>query len=626
MAFNYNRGFQSIPQSITNSNVADINALDKNAPFSFLEFINITKNIVYETSALLNYYNFYINEWNSVSSTTPETKNVTIQTRYVDFLKEITLNYTNNAERRFLSSIDFSNRADLDIALGFYSKKIIEIINYYKNVREDIKYELTRKKVKGSNIGAEKKLKEVIISYLDGHSYKGQSFLIENVENKLKIEISELYDNKADYFNQTPSDVDYGRKTLDYGQNIFLESDANLIENIFSDVSAFIATYKETDQLFDSKRQETTKYIGTDFYYLSTNSNKNYVLEKLFTADNPAGNFINRNWPTTASVISQNFKTKYEVGHFNPVNTSLLIINSKSHDYFINTDYIEADSLYVFPDPSLYGNDTNVFKFVIDDSLFKRNITSGKASNQPNTTNLQTSLFGYKSQTVPDVSLNRNYNSLANIGYVDQLQTDLYGNQFVLIKNNNNFQQVIEQNNPDRPYVKELLLDGHTFYDLLFAEGFSYDYTTYDNTTYDDVIRSGLSSYTNNYILSSLPYYLFMRYFKPYEELDIPTITYDVSLWDGAFFELENYPLLDPVSSDLSAFSGSVASFYYTTLKEAGISNNSPIIRGLVDSLYPSQTASFAFELGGAETGVDVIECGYFSDQYEFQLDFEEYD
>jgi hypothetical protein len=615
MSFNYNKGYPDVPQSITNPNVVYETALDKHNPFSFVDFLNCIK-LTYEPEACVQYYNHYLILWGQRQNQTESENAIAIQTRYVDFLKDISLNYTTVAERKFLTQIDFSDPYDLEVAISFYSKKIKEIVLYYQGLREDAKYELTRKKLKGSNFGAAKKIYEIILTYLETHEEKTISFDYNQLKQNLAVEIEELYDNRDNYFNLPPDEKDFNRKSLDYGENIFLRTDEDLINSIFAGVSSTIRDLKEADLLFDNKRSLTTKHIGTDFYYLSTNAQNQYITGQLFKADAPVLNLLNRNWPTNAAVFSNQIKTIYEIGHFKPTNTSILIIDAKDYSVNVNSPQLVANSLYVFPDPALYGNDIPVFEFVINESLFKRGWSTGKAQNQPNTKPTETSLYGYASKINPDISLNQDLNNIFNQGYIHNQEKDLHGNIFALIKNNGNFQQERRANVPNVTYIKSLLLDGHTFYDDLYGEGYEFDYSIFDNTTYNDTIRSGLTSYTNSFELLSEPYYLFLRYFYPYEELLNFDSQTTVLLKDGAFFQVENFPLLDPVSSDLSAFDASIASFYFTELYEGGLFKLNPATLAFLD---PLSAANFLLN----PRGPDIVDanCGKFTDNVEFKLE-----
>ena len=71
--------------------------------------------------------------------------------RYRDFIKEINLKYSTTEEQKFLSQLDFNDPLDLELAIPFYSRKLTEIANYYNKKREEAKYQVTKKKLLGTN-------------------------------------------------------------------------------------------------------------------------------------------------------------------------------------------------------------------------------------------------------------------------------------------------------------------------------------------------------------------------------------------------------------------------------------------------------------------------------------------
>ena len=136
-------GYPEVDLSITNPNVNQEDALDKFTPFSFVQFIE-TVSEQYQPETLTNFYNTYLNRWNTkTTGKTVDNKEVIIE-RYRDFLKDITLNFSTNAEQTFLSQLDFSDPQDLEVGMSFYSKKIRNIISYYKKKRQKVYYSTTK--------------------------------------------------------------------------------------------------------------------------------------------------------------------------------------------------------------------------------------------------------------------------------------------------------------------------------------------------------------------------------------------------------------------------------------------------------------------------------------------------
>ena len=131
------KGYPEVPQSITNSNVVDTNALDRNQAFSLIEFIKVVK-VSYEPDTLQDFYATYLNNWNSKINNKNASNNNLIIDRYRDFLKEITINFSNKTEKKFLQHLDFSDNNDIAIAISFFSKKLREVIEYYRLERVNL--------------------------------------------------------------------------------------------------------------------------------------------------------------------------------------------------------------------------------------------------------------------------------------------------------------------------------------------------------------------------------------------------------------------------------------------------------------------------------------------------------
>ena len=127
-------GYPPVEVSITNPNVNRDYALDKNTPFTFLEFIK-NVNDSYQPDTLQEYYNDYLRKWNNSTANKTLSDNELIIERYKEFLQDIALIYCTSAERKFLSQIDFDDKNDLGIAIPFYSEKIREIIK--ERIKED---------------------------------------------------------------------------------------------------------------------------------------------------------------------------------------------------------------------------------------------------------------------------------------------------------------------------------------------------------------------------------------------------------------------------------------------------------------------------------------------------------
>ena len=187
------QGYPEVNKSITNPNVRRENALDRNRPFTFLEFIRDVRE-TYEPSDLQNFYNEYIRRYNRKLTAKAADDNEIIIERYREFLRDITLNYSTHAEQKFLSQIDFGDKYYLQVAVAFYSKKIRSIISYYQVKRDKLHFSTTRAKLKGSNFGFQQNAYELVIDFLANRSTAAMDYNIDTIKKDVTVSLTEYVD------------------------------------------------------------------------------------------------------------------------------------------------------------------------------------------------------------------------------------------------------------------------------------------------------------------------------------------------------------------------------------------------------------------------------------------------
>ncbi len=651
------KGFPLVPQSITNPNVRDENALDKNEALSFIDFIKVVK-VSFEPDTLQSYYTDYINKWSNRNNNLFSDNRKIIINRYRDFLKDLSIFYSNETEKKFLSLIDFNNPNDLSIAISFYSKKLREVASYYQKEREDLHNVAIKYKTRGSSFNIKKRATEIVLDFLENREDSKFSYDIETIRSTISVDLTEYFDTFTSYFNQEPDANEYGKHFKSYdpselpSDNIFLSNDINLIEEVFSDFGPELRNILEVNQVFENKKNQTEKYIGTDFYYISSNSTGDFIYEKLIEADASYKNFLNQEFPTTASVFANSIETERETGFFKPTKTGINVIKAKAIEFSLKETY-EPDSLFIFPDPSIFTNNQDILVFNIEPSEFVKNLTSGLAKLQPLTNKDDTSYLGYSS-TFFERDESTDMSFLFNEGYIYDSKTDIYSNTFGLVKDNNLFRENLTKIETKK--ILNLVLNGYQFYDRLYNSEFSFDYGVTDSTTYVETKRSGITSFTNGLTtigdntpqLPSSAYNIFFRYFAPYEELIKPTTSNTdiidnnvetASVKDGAFFMKRCDEFLpEPRSSDLSSAFDGALQYYYSELIEAGIAgvsgrynptNWNTLQRALCDSAVPTTSGSFFvnYFLSSIKDDFTLMEGGRFTDTllFDYEPQKEEY-
>jgi len=599
----------TVPKSITNPSVSNTNALDVENPFSFLEFIKIIDRVI-SGDLMQPVYLSYLREWHRVKNVNEVDSSAVIVQKYREFIKDIAINYTNEDEKKFLSQINLDDPLDLELAVPFYSKKLIEISNFYNKKREELKYQVLKKKMTGTSDLLKTELKNSIISYLEGLQDSAYLFDVDSLKRELNVEIEELYDIYPLYFNQTPNDKIYDNKDLDYDLNLFLRDNSELINEVFSNFSEEELEKKEISDLLDNKRKLTQKYIGNDFYYLSTGSTvTDFVSGLLFKADRPSLNFFNIDNPTTASGDKKILVTPDTLGFFRPHKTSIINIDGATARYTFNLDKLEPNTVYYFPDPNIRGVNGDILTFISNDDSVRRNFTSGKAKDKPFSKKDDTKYYGYISKIEPTPK--KYLDDVFAQGYIQDSKKDIYNNLFGLMKDDGSFRKSIIKDNDQ--FSAYQILNGHTFFDYLYGEGFDFDYSVFDDTTFIDTTRTGLSTFTNGFNFSGNFFQITAGTFANDNFYYSPEYFPVVNVYDGVFFADGNVPYIDTISSDLSAYANG-GSYYYSVLIEGGIHSTNPLQRALVDPLFPSLTANMTMEVIPNNLSAYLIDGGSFSD------------
>jgi len=386
--------------------------LDYYAPVTFLEWFNQQNLVNFDINVTFEKYKNYILEWSAYKGKNNiETQDI-IRDSYVQILREIVINFSTEEERRFINNANFSDPLDLDVILPFFIQKIKSICLFYANTREEIKTAPVQHNLRGSNLGVENLIKKLIFdaartNQIDYTQYTCSFPPVSAIARGLSVYVEELYDTTDTYYNI--SSLSATRIFEQYSSDRRVLSAAN-INSIYPNLyinfkNAIIDAIKQYpfflrtlgtsnftinpvlsgDELYYLKNRDfvsylsggteelklnvlkmlAPKYIGTDFFYLSTgNTIADTVSGVLFTTrsttSSPTLNFLNKQYPTTASIPNLNsLYTQYQLGRFFlPQYTGLLIHNTPEKSFDIDITKLTPNTVYAFPDPSVVGNVT----------------------------------------------------------------------------------------------------------------------------------------------------------------------------------------------------------------------------------------------------------------------------
>ena len=642
--------------------------VDNTQPLSFLEFIRNT-NVEYSPDEYNNFYLSYLKQWADVTNNSQQTTSVSFVELYIDFLKDLIITYSTQSELRFLSTLDYTDPVDLDIAIPIFVEKIRQIIIFYKEKRDESKYIIDRNKIKGSTNSIEKAIFEKIYTYIfsteDQPQYTQLNLSLETIIDDMQIDVQEFVDVYGNYFDLPRTNESTGtlRDEL-YSSNIndidistffaVVQPGDIFKSNIFLLEIPLAVNYATTVDLIcdptnpllliDSqinkcgitdvdrevlKRELISKYIGVDFYYISTINNV-LCAGKFIESQNPSGNIPNLQTADTATIQSNEIKLLKDLGiFFKPDTQGLFQLNASNYTISFNTDLVVSDKIYIFPDPNVYGNvsvnsqEIYPLIFICDYTKDVKNISSGFATGDPKISNYEQTFTPYyaKEQTVnktivDEDSLNLNFSDLYNKGYITKVQYDIFGNEYALFKDElgHTFKSI--QDLTASSYILDLQLDGHVFNDIY--EGYGFNYSTVGTT--DNSIRSGLTSltvdtpYTLLFTLSGSPYTLFFREFIPYDDLIQPSRNVTGKFRDAGTFVFEdNTALPDPLPADNISYP-STQPYYYTELADGGVSTFTPITRGYILGSISNSNFILDVRMLYSDINVNEYDCGYFTD------------
>lgn len=402
-------------------------AIDKNAPLTFLEWLQYFVGLESEPKVLLREYKEYVLSWHKVNSTVNITDRDTVKTLYASLFRNIAVNIFTQEERRFVSNADYSDPQQVAAVVPLFVRKIKDICLYYATQRDEAKFAVYKYNIKGSSKSIEKIINDTINnSFLDPEINKlfaEEGITPDLLQQKMTIQFEDLYDVETNYFDINPSiplssyDPTGDRATYfnsndyEFDPELFIDFDNSVVKEIekypvlldglgdnFSvdinftsedlqflkdqDFTNLVNDLDNNNLKINHLKEALQTFSGTDFYYLSSNANAEFKYGKLFEADT-FKNYLNRRFPTIQQIESDKIKSLQQIGGFFKPD-KLGIQNFLSYNVQGNITTVQPNTVYVFPDPNKYGNISglsrtsfnNPFSYFSDVTNFKNNITN----------------------------------------------------------------------------------------------------------------------------------------------------------------------------------------------------------------------------------------------------------
>lgn len=174
----------------------------------------------------------------------------------------------------------------------------------------------------------------------------------------------------------------------------------------------------------------------------------------LFTAINPAANFLNHENPSTATTPSGLLASKLDIGFFKPSKTAIVVVDPGVFTFTISASNVDFFTPIYLPDPNIYGSETAGFTFKINNNSFIRDISLGLAAFEPITNKDCVTFNGYNSNNAPQRTIDlATLEFITTPGALSDRKRDIYGNTFSLIDTNSNFTSNVTIGTNTSPYT-----------------------------------------------------------------------------------------------------------------------------------------------------------------------------
>ena len=571
-----------VNNSITNTLSDD--KFDVGSPFNFIEYLNYVKIIDNNDLENFDQYKKYLTKWKLTDFDNNKNNSINIRSIYLSFFNDLTLKYSNQEQRRFFNTIDLFEDDSLTKIMPFYRRKIVEILNYYREKRNTFQRDVRERRGKGSNLSVKDQIRNNIANFFTSPDYTGEVVSLSS----LRVDIELGYDTFNDYFDVNPATVDSNETyiTNDINSNASIDIDQALIDVInnnkitiselnpyklvveFNEINAnFLQNedfidYKISDNpsqyriLYEAELAENL--VGTDYYYLSTTDTE-FISGKLFEAKNKAKNLFNINFPSVIAKEQLPSTFERDIGlYFNPTKFNILRVDG---EYIKKLKPDLADNfVYVFPDPDQYGDIVNLsntkrdnpYNFYFNLNSYK-NVSSSSSRNSVKSNERSHYFHSYDSVENKRININNSgvfsnpISNLNNFGSVDKTETDIYGNEYIQFIPNKG----VIRNATGRDYVQDSSFpSGNTiditenrYGDIEGLSGYSDKINSFKQIYIKDVFTNDLTSLSSSNF--QIIYQKFRNNSTIFSEITSSKI-YNMNVYDTSFsMDLSSHSIVD---------------------------------------------------------------------------------
>lgn len=329
--------------SVTNKDTGE--KLDKDDPYSYVQWLKYSNVMVSSSVDYFEQYTAYLNNWTVIHNKAEHVARSYVIESYKTLLKDITLKYTNDEEKRFLHNIDIENPRHLESALPFYATKIKQIALHYAYERDRIKQQKYSASSYGSTAGLEKSVALVVAN---AHTSPTNNTLTSNIDpiTVQRVIIRELYDISSEITSDTidhdiniyrdmkqaiRSILNICRPALQLTSEVLLvmrgdiadTREASFDTEITNVPTANFSDYNQTVSSLNIQNQKDylTKLTGSEIYTKTSTGE----ITLLSSPDTPWRNLMNRYGPSISNKLNPELRSLKEIGSFfRPQHTGLL--------------------------------------------------------------------------------------------------------------------------------------------------------------------------------------------------------------------------------------------------------------------------------------------------------------
>lgn len=462
-----------------------VNAKDSERVFTYIEFV---KMFGFENNpdTFISIYKEYVTRWANIKKSSIDVSiDDYVMSKMVEILKSITLDYSSYQEQDFIAHINLYNKSHLKALSTLFSRKIKQITNFYRKKRNEAVTVIRKNSMRGSKKSIEQIIYEKVFDFVFSNRNILPSY--KNIKRDLLVSVENYVDTYSEYFDiprqkeftdktraqmlsANMNDVDY-RMYLEielvmseilFSGNVYLEEiplvaqiGVDLSQSCVGDMLALKNNLMANTQInqvdlteqIALKRKLYEKFLGCDLWYMYVDLQGNITMDVLCKAKNPTGNLLNCGTADTATIENENLKLLSHIGlFFKPDKTSILKVNAKDYTWTVDLDVIENDTMYVFPDPTKYGdignNKQGLYPLIMQYKLDKdiRNLSSGYAAGDPMKLITDQGWYSYYTKQDEDFRYTKNsdyqyiFTWLANQGFIANYQQDIWGNYFGILK------------------------------------------------------------------------------------------------------------------------------------------------------------------------------------------------